>query len=118
MRTLCGKARHADPPVAQPAGHGLRHLRRGAGSVADGAPAQGGTVARDAQSAAGHRAVSAVTYHAYHIGNAADRDRLLAEGWTVLGAYAPLSPILDVAVWLRCPVTCCPVPDSEAPSPP
>lgn len=48
------------------------------------------------------------TYHARHIGSVADRDRLLAEGWTILGEYTPLSPVIEIAVWLRCPRSCCP----------
>ncbi len=50
-------------------------------------------------------------YHARHVGTLADYTRLLREGWTVLGRrYPPVSPVIDIAVWLRCPPTCCEVP--------
>lgn len=48
-----------------------------------------------------------MTYHARHIGRVEDLARLTREGWTVLGSYPPISPVIDVAVWLRCPETCC-----------
>lgn len=49
------------------------------------------------------------TYHVHHVGRIDDYTALLNAGWTVLGSsYPPISPSIDIAVWLRCPPTCCP----------
>lgn len=36
-----------------------------------------------------------------HVGFAAARDALIAEGWEVAGSYAPVSPVIDGGWWLR-----------------
>lgn len=48
-----------------------------------------------------------MTYHVRHIGHIDTYAQLLREGWTVLGSYRPISPVIDIAVWLRCPPSCC-----------
>ena len=48
-----------------------------------------------------------MTYHARHIGHIDTYAQLLREGWTVLGeSYPPISPSVDISVWLRCPADC------------
>jgi hypothetical protein len=51
----------------------------------------------------------AMIFHARQVGTTAAMQDLLRDGWTVLSISMPISPILEIAVWLRCPESCCPV---------
>lgn len=54
-----------------------------------------------------------MTYHARHIGHPDTLAALLAAGWRLMRMYPPVSPVIPLAVWLRCPAWCCPVEEEQ-----